>query len=416
MAFAPYRPAAITGVGHGWVSFAVILLTSAMFAQASIVIFEVHRANVLAFDYFVWAISAAFLLLVLRSSRPVQANARSFARKSLVAFLLALFASTFLVWLVELRPNINDVIAQTAALAYMTLPFFVLHAAARATDVDRAVLLTCHIILGLSMLSILGDFTGLTSYEHLGGRYFGFLGDQSAWALTLPLLVYFSSKKLFLAGVAAVGLALTASRGPALCAVAALLVLLTFSRGRRLQYILTIAFMAFVALYQSEVFATLADRFGATYFGSSDRMITARTGLKIFEDSPLFGSGYNSLTYLMPSNARRLMLGQLPTQTSHLVQMLSDGGLLLFLPYLAFAIAVTVAGATLLRRQKSLADRGVINGVIAWLLAMLWVNQSAAWFVVGSYVGPLVFGMAGIVSGYWSRIPPSRATAAPASF
>ena len=46
---------------------------------------------------------------------------------------------------------------------------------------------------------------------------------------------------------------------------------------------------------------------------------------------------------------------------------------------------------------------------------MLWVNQSASWFLVGSFVGPLVFGMAGILAGYWARIIYARqVTGAPA--
>jgi O-antigen ligase len=392
-------------VGRNWVPLVVVLLVSAAFAQASIAVFEVQRAAALVAQYIVWAVCVAPIMSIPRQL-PGRVRPKSPARKSLVAFLLALIVTTFIVWFVELRSNITDVVLQSAALVFMTLPFFVLHSAARVADVDRAVLLTCHVILALCLISIVGDFTGITNYEHQGGRYFGFLGDQSAWVLTLPLLVYFSDRRLILAAATIVVLALTASRAPAICVAAALSLLMLFSHGRRFQYIATFLIMGLLALYQSQVFSTLAGRLSATEFGSSDRIVTARLGLKIFADSPIFGAGYNSYVHFFPVGMKRMLTGQLPSQTSTFVQMLSDGGVLLFLPYLAFVIALTVAGIGLLRRSRSLADPGIVNGAIAWLLAMLWINQSATWFVVGSYIGPLVFGVAGIVGGYWAWIRP----------
>jgi len=135
-------------------------------------------------------------------------------------------------------------------------------------------------------------------------------------------------------------------------------------------------------------------------------MVTARLGLKIFSDSPIYGAGYNSFTYYFPYKINRV--GELPTQTSTFVQMLSDGGLLLFVPYIAFVGFVTFAGILLMKRSRMIADSDVINGVVVWLLAMLWVNQSAGWFFVGSYVGPLVLGMAGVVSGYRAKFALTR--------
>jgi O-antigen ligase len=122
-------------------------------------------------------------------------------------------------------------------------------------------------------------------------------------------------------------------------------------------------------------------------------------GIKIFLKSPFFGSGYNSLTHFYPSTARLITRGILPAQTSTFVEILSDGGLISFIPYLGFVIAATRAGLVLMRHSSKLADGLLLNGAAAWLVAMLWMNQSALWFVVGSYFGPLVFGMAGIVAG-----------------
>jgi hypothetical protein len=88
-----------------------------------------------------------------------------------------------------------------------------------------------------------------------------------------------------------------------------------------------------------------------------------------------------------------------------------------FSGYLFFVAATTVTGIGLMRRWRTEPGSGAINGIVVWVLSMLWVNQSAAWFVVGSYVGPIVLGMAGIMAGYrsrqlmmraqaWARMPP----------
>jgi len=376
-----------------------------MFASASITIYGVDRALALAAQYMVWAFAAGILFSRLRQGSLVP-QIKSIVRKCVITFLVGLGLSVVLVWSFGIRSDINVLFLQTAALAYMTLPFFIFHMAAKSTNIGKAVMLACHVITVICILSILADFTGVVSFESKLGRYFGFMGDQAAWALTLPLLVYFCARRFALAALSAVGLALTASRAPALCVAAALLLLPLFSRGRRLQYVLTFVIMTLIALFYSEIFETLFGRIRTTNFASSDRMVTARLGLKIFSDSPIYGAGYNSFTYYFPYKINRV--GELPTQTSTFVQMLSDGGLLLFVPYIAFVGFVTFAGILLMKRSRMIADSDVINGVVVWLLAMLWVNQSAGWFFVGSYVGPLVLGMAGVVSGYRAKFALTR--------
>ena len=149
----------------------------------------------------------------------------------------------------------------------------------------------------------------------------------------------------------------------------------------------------------------------ATSLGSNDRLGTALLGWRIFQKSPYFGTGYNSLGHLFPYRFTSTLQNTLSAQTSTFVQMLSDGGLLQFLGYIVFVAAATVTGIGLMRRSRTEPGSGAINGIVAWVLSMLWVNQSAAWFVVGSYVGPLVFGMAGIMAGYRSRQLMMRAQA-----
>jgi O-antigen ligase len=165
----------------------------------------------------------------------------------------------------------------------------------------------------------------------------------------------------------------------------------------------TLVLLLGLAAYQSDIFQTLASRIEATRIGSNDRLGTALLGLRIFKSSPYFGMGYNSFSYLFSRRFTNSLHEVLFAQTSTIVQMLSDGGLLLFLGYIAFVIAATRGGIALMKQSKTTVHSGVINGVAAWLIVMLWVNQSATWFIVGSYFGPLVLGFAGIVSGCFAR-------------
>lgn len=386
---------------------AVTLLTAAMFTNSAIYILGTSRASMLVVEYLVWFVAAIVIRTQLRTAPLLPL--RSPVRKGMIAFMAALALSTLCIWIVGTRADFDRLFPQVAALLYMALPFFVFDAATKAMDMERVVLLTCHVILALCMISILGDFLGFTDYENGGGRYFGFLSDPVAWALTVPFVIYFSSNRVALAALTGLGLALTGSRAPAICSATALLLLIAFSRGRRIQYFVTLALLLVLAAYQSDIFQTLASRIEATRIGSNDRLGTALLGLKIFDRSPYFGMGYNSFSYLYSRRFTNSLHEVLFAQTSTFVQMLSDGGLLLFLGYIAFVIMATRAGIALMKQSKTTPHSGVINGVAAWLIVMLWVNQSATWFIVGSYFGPLVLGLAGIVSGYFARLLLSRA-------
>jgi hypothetical protein len=386
----------------------VALLTAAMFTNSAIAISQANRASMLLVEYAAW-IAAALLMRKRLPSLVGSGRVVSPMRYAMVALLLALATSTILLWHSGLRPDMDRLLPQIAALAFMSLPFFIFDVTARVTEMDRPLLITCHLILLISMTSILGDVTGLTNFEHRGGRYFGFLGDAVAWALTLPFLVYFSSNRLVLAAVTGFGIALTGSRAPVICVTAALLMLFAFSRGRRTQYLITLFLLVVLILYKSDVFETFASRMEATSLSSNDRLATAMLGWRIFRMSPYFGSGYNSLTHLFPYRFGSSMYNALGAQTSTFMQMLSDGGIILFVGYFAFVFASTISGIRLMRRSRTVVQSGMVNGIAAWLLSMLWVNQSATWFLVGSYIGPLVLAVAGMVSGYNSRLMIMRA-------
>lgn len=381
-----------------WARYAVLMLGAplvvAWFTNAE----KLDRTVMLGVQCLIWAVAGALLAGAVARQRDTAFASHSRMSQSFVVFLAAFVVATGLVWWNSLRSDMAALSLQSAALLFMTLPFFALQRAAKAQRVDRAVLLTCHLILLLGLLSILSDFFGVYRHEGSGHRYFGPLGDQVAWALTLPFTVYFATRRIPLALLAGVGLALTASRGPALITITAALLLLFFSRARRFEFGSLMVMLLVLSIYQSGLLRPLAARVSSTQLTANDRTTTAALGVKIFLRSPVFGSGYNSLTHFYPTRAVLVRLGILPGQTSTFVQMLSDGGLLCFAPYLFFVLATTMTSVALMRHWQQLPYGRLMSGVAAWVLAMLWLDQSALWFVVGSYVGPLVLGMAGIVA------------------
>jgi hypothetical protein len=178
----------------------------------------------------------------------------------------------------------------------------------------------------------------------------------------------------------------------------AILLLFTFARARRLKYVVTLVPIAVVLFFQYDIASGLLDRLSSTSLSQNDRIWTSLNGLKLFQMFPIWGAGYNGLGYYFPYNVAARKLGEFSVPTSSIVQMMSDGGLLLFLPYLAFLTSSTIAAVRILRSNDEEGDPMMV-GVAVWLIAMLWANQSAAWFLVGSALAPLVFGAAGVIAG-----------------
>jgi O-antigen ligase len=397
-----------TGAPKFWV---ITVLVSAMLATASLSIFDTDRTWTLGVQYLVWAL--AFVGVTPRLKRLQVIRTETPSRRTLISFLVAFAISHLMVWNADLRTDMTSVLWQAAALMFMTVAFFTMALVAKVDETGPVLLATCHVIFALCAISVVGDFSGLLHYEGgVGGRYFGFLGDQVAWAITLPIVVYFCSGRFILALLAAAILALTASRAPALCMAAALVLLMFADRGHRARHVLLVGLLLVFIALSGSLFQNLFGRLGDTAFLSNDRLATARLGLRLFHESPIFGLGYNAQGHFFPMTSRRALLGEWSTQTSTFVQMLAEGGLLLFAAYASFVIACTIGGLAILKQARASDDWRVVGGAVTWLLAMLWVNQSAGWFLVGSYIGPLVFGMAGILSGYWARILFARRLAA----
>jgi O-antigen ligase len=401
------RPRAASGPKF-WI---IVLLVSAMLSSASLTIFEADRTWALGVQYFTWVVAVVSMTPRLKRLQTIRTETPS--RRTMLMFLAVFLISHLLVWNAQLRTDMSSVLWQAAALMFMTVPFFTMALVAKVDETGPVLLATCHVILALCAISVIGDFSGLLHYEGgIGGRYFGFLGDQVAWAITLPIVVYFCSGRFILATLAAAIMALTASRAPAICMAAALVLLMFTDRGHRARHVLMIGLMLVFIALSGSLFRNLFGRLGDTAFLSNDRLATARLGLRLFQESPIFGLGYNAQAHFYPMTFRRTLAGEWSTQTSTFVQTLTEGGLLLFVAYASFVIACTVGGLAILKQARVSDDWRVIGGAVTWLLAMLWINQSASWFLVGSYIGPLVFGMAGILSGYWARILFARHLAA----
>ena len=384
----------------------VVLLTLAAVFSGASRIAGTEATWPLFLVYAAWAVAAS---LLLRKSSPLRSAATdrwSPATVSLLFFLFCIWLSTLLLGLFGDRYDYGDVFRQTVMVTYTALPFFATVYAARRMDFDQAVQFTCHVLLALCLSSVLLDFAGVTSFESYSSRYFGFLGDGVAWLVTLPMIVYFTTGRFVLSGAGAMVLLLTLSRGATLVVTGAILLLLAFGGGRsRLHYGPPLLATIGVIAYNHEQFLEFIGRFSRLEIEQSGRVVTSLNGLNIFRDSPLFGSGYNSLAYYFP--VLDMTTAEFAVASSTFVQMLSDGGVVAMLGFIAFVLTISYLGLRSLTYRSETPLHQVVVGLTAWLLAIIWLNHSASWFLITAPLAPLVFGVAGLVAGYAARLAPS---------
>lgn len=380
----------------------VALMTlSAIFAGA-LRILNTEATWPLFLVYAAWAIAAGILLRKSIGLPAAAPHRWSAATVALLLFLASVWLSTLLLGLFGERYDYGAVLRQTVMVTYTALPFFATVYAARRMDFEQAVLLTCHVLLALCLASVILDFSGLTSFESYSSRYFGFLGDGVAWIVTFPMIVYFTTGRFILSGAGAMALLLTLSRGATLVVTGAILLLLAFGGGRsRLHYGPPLIATVGVIAYNHEQFLEFISRFSRLEIEQSGRVVTSLNGLSIFRDSPLIGFGYDSLAYQFP--VLDLANAEFAVASSTFIQMLSDGGLLTFLGFLTFVITISYLGVRSLTYRSEAPLHQVVVGLAAWLLAIIWLNHSASWFLISSPLAPLVFGVAGLVGGYVAR-------------
>lgn len=321
-------------------------------------------------------------------------------------FALGLVLSATLVDLYGLRRDQPDIYRQTAMLLVGMAPFVLAYRIVSRQGVGDTIEWIAHAVMAICTISIGLEAVGLTSYETYGDRHFGFLSDPSAMMMTLPVLVYGATRRRILVAIALVVLLLTISRGPIAYALAGLLALAAFGRGKaRTQAFALIGIGSIMAVSMGSAVTNLTERFDMVNL-EDGRVKTSLAGLRLFSESPLFGQGYAALGYHFPKYDNglehvfgRYRDGVFPTATSTWAQVLSDGGMLLAIAYF---ILIGLTAYFCLPRTKvwlSMPRARALAGASMWLIIIFFLNHSAAWLLAGGPIAPLVMCLLGIVTG-----------------
>lgn len=380
---------------------------------ASVTVYFIGSASALGRDPF-FLLLGAFITIIALVARDLFWVRRAPHRRTpihpiaiaLAFLLLGLVVTTVLVGLSGDRRDMADVTRQVAMLLVGTTPFILAYRVARREPAGPAIMGIAHAVLAICAVSIGLEAAGLTNYETYGSRYFGFLSDPAALLLTLPIMIYAATGRRLLLAASLAFLLLTISRGPIIFALVGMLCLAIFGRGKaRMRAIILIVMALFVAIVLEDYVAVLLDRFLAID-ANEGRFTTTRAGWRLFLESPIFGQGYATLGYHYPMlDTRSSWLygrfrdGVFPTATSTWMQMLSDGGLFLAIPY--FILILVVVRHLVVRIRPWMADdeTRAMAGVAVWLLVILLVNHSSGWFLAGGMILPLVMTALGLVAG-----------------
>lgn len=275
------------------------------------------------------------------------------------------------------------------------------------------------IIAILFASSRLGLFSASTDVMVSGGirREFGIVGDAIAWPVAFLSVMYFSRKNWLAAGLFLSFLLLTASRAPflitALCIVAMLAVRQV--RGIR-DYVgriaILIAMAAAASIAQDRVMPVLQRISGANLL-ESDRIVTTAFTLKVFQQSPIWGSGYNSQQFFFPQffgNSSYSVGKVFKTPMSTPIQMLADFGVIGFALFALMAYFIIAASVRIFFRTTPLGLVGgeldlfrTVQAIAVWNVAFLLLNHSAAYLLPLSIQGMMFFAFAGCVLGYSAR-------------
>ncbi len=277
----------------------------------------------------------------------------------------------------------------------------------------RAVEASMITLLGLCAASVLLDFTGILPFEAYGSRHFGFLGDSVAWLATIPTVYFMLRGKLGLLALCLVIILLTQTRAALVVIAAAVAIhfiiapaLTPRTYAIRLLSLIVGVLAAFVA---QSLASDFLDRFSGVSLTDNDRVRTIQFTLEVFADHPLFGSGFNAHTYFSSPYQAAMISGMelWATPVSSFAQVLADAGLVGFTPFIVAMLMLARTCFFALRLDHRNKDAQAIGALAAWLLGYLVFNQSAAWFLPGSMMPPLVFSVAGIVVGATGQMRPT---------
>jgi hypothetical protein len=260
----------------------------------------------------------------------------------------------------------------------------------------------------ISSLSIGLEFFGLTNFEHYGGRYFGFLSDGSAWLVGFVCIVFLAQNRIVALLVMLCVLALTLSRGAILVFLVSVIIMVwggmsggSGSRRYMKAILFTLTFGAIVVfLVGSGQLNELISRVPETDIWDNDRVWTAKLSLSIFYESPFLGAGFNAQQYFFSKD--EILLSDVrgfSTPTSTAMQVLADGGIMAFIPYMAFVVNITILSFKVVGQKILTNEFMLLRGLSAWLISFLWLNQTASWLLPGSYLSPILFAVAGLLVG-----------------
>jgi hypothetical protein len=327
-------------------------------------------------------------------------NAKINALPVLIASLLFV---QLLVFLSGQRTDIEKSTIQLFLVSSSILPYMVIALTLERAELKQCALFLSNSIMVIASSSILLDFSGVTSYESFADRHFGFLGDGVAWLVTLPVIIYYATSRPILLAVSVAVLMLTLSRGAIIVLVGAFILFLV---SRKISSMLSFAVRLLIALLLAFALAgeqrvtAIIQRFEEIEFSESDRVSTSQNGFNLFLASPIYGSGFNSLAYYYPQKALRYEGDAVEVPSSTLLQMLSDGGIIVGIAYIYLVVSTIKAARRLSSRKDSGHELNVIAGLASWITSMLLFNHSASWFFPGSYLTPIITSACGIVGAY----------------
>jgi O-antigen ligase len=323
----------------------------------------------------------------------------------LALFLVALIATTLRADIAQVR---YDRIAMWRQLFLACLPIM-LYWGARTWAVrsfsvealDRG----AGLLLAVSGASIGLEMLGFARYEAFGARYFGFVGDQVAWLLSFLAIYYFVRGKLIFFALCLMVLFATLSRGALVVVGIGVAFHLLFSpmvdtRSFVMRFGALLIGAAGFFLFQDTIGAFM-ERFYGLDLLENDRTRTIAFTLRVFDLSPIFGSGYNAHTYFFRPIAPAVNYAQVlwATPVSTWAQILADGGIVTFIPFFMWALHCVWTAFRTLRVARGDPEARALMGLAAWFVAYVPFNHTAAWLLPSSLLSPLVFVVAGVVMG-----------------
>jgi len=234
-------------------------------------------------------------------------------------------------------------------------------------------------------------------------RSFGFVGDQVGFVLVLWVLWSVMSRRYLHAGVFAVAILATGTRGALISlAVGMLFLLLKHREVRRLKVristLVAIPLALGVLVFTTDLGGARQRLLGKEAFGRRtnlhQRVLTQQIATEVFVRNPILGVGYSGFrARAMERGARARFVRQMgiyaPTYTAtagnQFLQTLTDAGVV--------GLAALAVLFFQLLRLLEVAARGAEPRAAAflfagyfWLWGMIVGNQAASWLLPGSFI------------------------------